>query len=180
MELQGPVLSPSHEVWPGEGEGEQRDQWGKSIVFDYSCMPQARKRRGVAGHDLKGTSSWERGREVAQYRVLPEGDRQEGCLSSQLSVKSCGLARSPASICQLRDAHLLWPLGLAWEVSICVQKAGLLPKVTAERMPLLVERDARTPCPAASLGCHTLMLAVPMQPNMEHTVGLSHTLPGSP
>lgn len=138
-----------------------------------------KEERGGIGRDLKGTSVWERGREVAQYRVLPEGDRQEGCLSSQLSVKSCGLARFPASICQLGDTHLLWPRGLVWEVSICVRKAGLLRKVTAERMPLLVERDAHalpvpqrpsaltlscllSPCSptwSTPWGCHTHSLA---------------------
>lgn len=80
---------------------------------------------------------------MAQCRVLPEGDRQEGCLSSQLFVKSRGLARFPASLCQIGDAHLLWPWGLAWEVLICVRKAGPLPKVTAKQMPMLVESDAQ-------------------------------------
>lgn len=93
------------------------------------------------------------GREVAWYHVLPQGGGQAGCLSSQLLVKSHGLACFPASICQIGDTHPSWPRGLAWEALICVQKAGLLAKVTAEQMPLLAETDAHAlrvpPCPSA-------------------------------
>lgn len=63
-----------------------------------------------------------------------------------------------ASSPSCRGSHVVWPtflfrmpdrrqppltaLGLAWEVLICVQKAGLLPKVTAERILVLAESDA--------------------------------------
>ena len=81
---------------------------------------------------------------MAWNYVLPEGDRLEGCLSSQLSVKSCGLARSPVSICQICDTSPLRPRGLVWEVLICIQEAGLVQKVTAEQVPTLVGNDARS------------------------------------
>lgn len=65
--------------------------------------------------------------------VLPEETGWRAAFHSQLSVKSCGLARSPVTICQICDTSPLWPLGLVWEVLICIQEAGLVQKVTAEQ-----------------------------------------------
>ena len=106
-------------------------------------MDQEKERHGIC-HDLKTTSAVRKRGEVAWNYVLPEGDRLEGCLSSQLSVKSCGLACSPVSICQICDTSPLRPRGLVWEVLICIQEAGLVQKVTAEQVPTLIENDARS------------------------------------
>lgn len=142
----------------GRGGGRRE----ASCLITLSAMGQREERGGIS-HDLKSQVYVGRDTSLPQYCVLRETGKRLPFLPAV--CKSCGLAHGPVSICQIRDTHLLWPWGLAWEVLLCVRKAGLLPKVTAGQTPVLADSDTHALpvpyCTAAithpGAGTHTLL-----------------------